>query len=69
MIPMFYRQANAALLTFDITSEASFENVKWWVSELKENVKSPMVLCLVGNKIDLANERKVGIYKVYRNYS
>ncbi|XP_018568480.1 ras-related protein RHN1 [Anoplophora glabripennis] len=59
MAPMFYRNANAALLIFDITSSSSFESMKGWVQELKRNVDEPMVLCVVGNKIDLADKRQV----------
>ncbi|KAJ8971047.1 hypothetical protein NQ314_000913 [Rhamnusium bicolor] len=59
MAPMFYRNANAALLIFDITSQSSFESMKSWVQELKINVEAPMVLCVVGNKIDLADLRQV----------
>ncbi|KAJ8955868.1 hypothetical protein NQ318_005416 [Aromia moschata] len=59
MAPMFYRNANAALLIFDITSKTSFESMKGWVQELKGNVEEPMVLVVVGNKIDLAAKREV----------
>lgn len=59
MAPMFYRNANAALLVFDITSYDSFEKMKGWVQELHRNVDETIVLCVVGNKIDLQNERKV----------
>ncbi|RZC36778.1 ras-related protein RABF2b [Asbolus verrucosus] len=59
MAPMFYRNANAALIVFDITSTVSFESMQGWVVELTRNVESPMVLCVVGNKIDLAKNREV----------
>ncbi|XP_050504799.1 ras-related protein Rab-4B-like [Diabrotica virgifera virgifera] len=59
MAPMFYRNANAALLVFDISSRDSFESIKMWVQELKGNVYEPMVLCVIGNKIDLSEIRRV----------
>lgn len=59
MAPMFYRNANAALIVFDITLKQSFESMQGWVFELKKNVDNPMVLCVVGNKIDLAKNRQV----------
>ncbi|VEN37376.1 unnamed protein product [Callosobruchus maculatus] len=59
MTPMFYRNANAALLVFDITSTNSFDSMKGWVQELKRNVEEPMVLFVVGNKIDLPEQREV----------
>jgi GTPase SAR1 family protein len=57
--PTFYRNANAALIVFDITSVQSFESMQGWVLQLKKNVDNLMVLCVVGNKIDLAKNRQV----------
>ncbi|XP_060525690.1 uncharacterized protein LOC132701615 isoform X1 [Cylas formicarius] len=59
MAPMFYRNANAALLVFDLTSYKSFEDMKGWVQELKRNVEETIILCVVGNKLDLPNLREV----------
>ncbi|XP_074035720.1 uncharacterized protein [Leptinotarsa decemlineata] len=59
MAPMFYRNANAALLVFDITSASSFESMQSWVQEVKRNVEETMVLCVVGNKTDLNDQRTV----------
>ncbi|OXU27280.1 hypothetical protein TSAR_000348 [Trichomalopsis sarcophagae] len=59
MAPMYYRNANAAFLVFDITQYNSFTAIKSWVTELQRNVEEPMVLILVGNKVDLSEKRKV----------
>lgn len=59
MAPMYYRNANAALLVFDVTNHFSFEEVKSWILELQKNVQEPMFLLLVGNKIDLEEQRAV----------
>jgi Ras-related protein Rab-21 len=59
MAPMYYRNANAALLVFDVTNHNSFEEVKSWILELQRNVQEPMFLLLVGNKIDLDVQRAV----------
>ncbi|KAK3790083.1 hypothetical protein RRG08_030504 [Elysia crispata] len=59
MAPMYYRKANAAMLMYDITSLESFYDIKDWVKELKKNVDTPIVLCLLGNKSDLDSGRKV----------
>lgn len=61
MAPMFYRNSNAAILVYDITSYSSFEGMQRWVSELKRHVDAPLVLMLVGNKIDLELKREVRI--------
>ncbi|XP_015127324.1 ras-related protein Rab5 [Diachasma alloeum] len=59
MAPMYYRNANAALLVFDITQYKTFTAIKSWVNELKRNIEEPLVLVVVGNKCDLAEERTV----------
>lgn len=59
MAPMYYRNANAALLVFDVTSSLSFNEVKSWILELQKNVQEPMFLLLVGNKTDLDDQRAV----------
>lgn len=61
MAPMYYRNANAALLVFDITNLQSYAAVKNWVRELQSNIPEPMVLSLVGNKCDLEEKRKISI--------
>lgn len=59
MAPMYYRNANAALLVFDLTNYDSFISVKSWVSELKRNIEEAIILIVVGNKSDRIKERKI----------
>lgn len=60
LAPMYYRGAAAAVVVFDVTHPASFERAKKWVSELRTNVSNVgLVIALVGNKIDLEEERQV----------
>lgn len=40
MAPMYYRNASAAIICFDITNEESFNRMKDWVSELHTHVGS-----------------------------
>lgn len=65
MAPMYYRNANAALLVFDISKYTSFMEIKGWVQELQRNVQEPMVLTLVGNKLDLECDRAVSREEAY----
>ncbi|KAJ8747834.1 hypothetical protein K2173_011543 [Erythroxylum novogranatense] len=55
----YYRGALGALLVYDITRRATFDNVKKWLQELKEFGCSEMVVVLVGNKSDLGHSREV----------
>ncbi|XP_071788847.1 ras-related protein Rab-22A-like [Asterias amurensis] len=59
MAPMYYRKANAAFLVYDITQYSTFENMKTWAEELKKAVDTPIVMCVLGNKCDLKEQRKV----------
>ena len=47
--PLYYRDAHAALLVFDITDVDSFNRVKAWVTELKQMVVLE-ALCTCHNK-------------------
>merc|ERR1711991_1096142 len=57
--PIYYRDANGALLVYDITDRQSYERVQQWVKELKKMKKGDCVLVIVLNKIDLERSRVV----------
>ena len=40
MAPMYYRNAHAAVVCYDVSDEASFAKMKDWVDELRKNVES-----------------------------
>ena len=65
MTNLYYRDAQVAILTYDITSESSFASIDFWIQELKFKVENEnMILCLVGNKSDVSqDERKVSTAK------
>lgn len=55
----FYKQANGVIIAFDVTRRESFENVKTWVDSIYEHADPKITKVLVGNKIDLENDRVV----------
>jgi len=57
--PIYYRDANGALLVYDITDRESFNKVKNWVKELRKIVGKNIVLVIAGNKADLEKQRQV----------
>ena len=65
MTNLYYRDAQVALLTYDVTNESSFSSIEFWIQELKYKVENEnMILCLVGNKCDVnSNERKITTQK------
>jgi len=59
LAPMYYRGAQAAIVVFDITNRNSFEKAQEWVKELQQQGDANVVVAFVGNKCDMANQRKV----------
>ncbi|ORX90983.1 ras-domain-containing protein [Basidiobolus meristosporus CBS 931.73] len=53
LAPMYYRNAQAAVVLYDITKATSLENAKSWIKELQRQASPNIVVALVGNKIDL----------------
>ncbi|KAJ1943325.1 GTP-binding protein of the rab/ypt [Linderina macrospora] len=61
LAPMYYRNAAAAVVVYDITQAASFERAKSWVKELQRQAESGIIIALAGNKTDLADRRTVSV--------
>ncbi|CCF60249.1 hypothetical protein KAFR_0J01850 [Kazachstania africana CBS 2517] len=63
LAPMYYRNAQAALVVYDITKPQSFIKARHWVKELHEQASKDIIIALVGNKVDIIendeSERKV----------
>lgn len=56
---LYYRGANAGLLCYDITDERSWEEMKTWLAEMKENCDegdSMPIIHVVGTKSDIVAE-------------
>jgi len=51
-----YRRAVGALLVYDVTKQATFQNCVKWMEELRQNAEPDIVIMLVGNKVDLAEK-------------
>lgn len=59
LAPMYYRNAQAAVVVYDITKSASLDKAKSWVNELQKQANPNIVIALVGNKVDLSASREV----------
>lgn len=54
LTPSYYRDAQGAILVFDVSSYATFSKLETWLSELDTySTKSNIVKMVVGNKIDM----------------
>ncbi|KAG5745123.1 hypothetical protein H9Q69_012334 [Fusarium xylarioides] len=56
LAPMYYRNAQAALVVYDLTKPTSLIKAKHWVAELQRQASPGIVIALVGNKLDLTGD-------------
>lgn len=56
---MYYRNANCAVVVYDITQTNSLEKAKSWIRELQRQADPAIVIALCGNKTDLEARRQV----------
>lgn len=55
----YYRDAQGAVIVYDITEPDSFDRVKQWANELSQYGESHVCITIVGNKCDLEARRRV----------
>ena len=55
----YYKGAHGIIVMYDVTNRKSFDNVKAWVEQIREEVSNKVSIILVGNKIDDVEGRKV----------
>ena len=61
----YYRKAYGILLLFDVTKRSSFIACKNYLEEVRINSEKNCVIYLIGNKIDLSNERQITTEEAY----
>lgn len=55
---MYYKNADAIILIYDVQERQSFEDIfNYWLPEVESFASSDIVVCVLGNKIDLADKR------------
>ena len=55
----YYKGSNGIILIYDVTDKKSFEGVKNWIEQIRDEVTQEVLIYLVGNKIDKKEERKI----------
>jgi len=64
LLQMYYREAQAAIICYDVNREKSLESCEYWVNQLKTH-EEQCLLYLVGNKSDMHSaERTLSAAKV-----
>ncbi|KAF9412647.1 GTP-binding protein of the rab/ypt [Podila epigama] len=59
LAPMYYRNANCAVVVYDVTQASSLDKAKSWVKELQRQADPNIVIALAGNKSDLSARRVI----------
>ena len=59
LIPMYIREAQIILLVYDICDKESFDAIPKWIQEINDVLNREVVFALIGNKLDIENERKI----------
>ena len=57
----YYRGAQAVILVYDTTNQESFDNIKHWLEQAEGHASETCLKFLVGNKIDLKDERLISL--------
>ena len=55
----YYKGSHGILLLYDVTKTNSFENIREWIRDIREEVYEKAIIFLIGNKIDKKEERKI----------
>ena len=55
----YYKNSTCAFIVYDITSKKTFDNVIIWLNECRDMCYKNILICLIGNKIDLEDKREV----------
>ena len=54
MVSLYYRDASAAIICYDLTEDKSFTSVHFWINEMiNNNDREEFVMALAGNKCDI----------------
>jgi GTPase SAR1 family protein len=56
---IYFRDAVAAIIVFDVTNRDTLEKTAKWIDDLRAEAPENCILCLTGNKIDLEDKRVV----------
>jgi len=55
----YYKGSHGIILIYDVTNIQTFENVKSWVNQIREEASTNVIIYIAANKIDMEEERKV----------
>jgi len=52
---VYYKDADVAIIVFDVSSDKSFSSITTWLRDLRNNTEKNIPIFVIGNKIDLTH--------------
>ncbi len=71
IVSPYYKNVHAVIVMFDLSNPSTFENVKYWLENIKTNCNSEPVIVLVGNKSDLPHnnyQMDIKFFNIFKYY-
>lgn len=59
LVPLYFRKASAVIITYDITRGKTYDDLRKWVKDVNMNITDDVILCIIGNKVDMNEFRQV----------
>ncbi|CAH8599676.1 unnamed protein product [Schistosoma turkestanicum] len=59
LIPSYIKDSSVAIVVYDVTNRESFTKADEWIKEIRSERSSNTLIFLVGNKVDLEDERVI----------
>ena len=59
LISSFYRCSSLAILAYSVDDKKSFDHLNFWLNEIKTQSNPDIILFLIGNKVDLINNKVI----------
>lgn len=59
LVPMYTRNAAAAIIVFDVSDPIGFDSAQTWIQEIKQQAPEDCQIFVVGNKIDQLADGKL----------
>ena len=61
LVNNYLKRSDGVLVVYDVTNVNSFDSISYWIKKINENIDNNknVKIILIGNKIDLINDRKI----------
>jgi len=68
LLPSYSRGSNAVIIIYDITDPRSLKKIPEWIQIIKTETKEKSPILLVGNKLDLEEQREISKEQLKDHY-